>query len=215
LAWENLGKLVAVRGVAVGSAADHISVTRFNGDGSRDRGFGEGGTATLPGKRRVTGAAVQPDGKTLISGYSLGASGVTYQGQVIRLRENGTLDPGFGADGVVPTPEGADSLTLQPDRKILIGGGYTSRNDLPVTRLNPGGGLDGSFGGGDGVATLGDRGYAATRGIAIAVTASAGRIIVGGYVDSCGTRDCDTDAGLARSPPVSQTRALATKDLPA
>ncbi|HKP88374.1 MAG TPA: PKD domain-containing protein [Thermoleophilaceae bacterium] len=72
------------------------------------------------------------------------------------------LDRSFGGDGVVVTAIGeanarASALALQPDGRIVVAGsgqvppGGNSGNALAVVRYLPGGRVDPSFGGGDGV----------------------------------------------------------------
>src|SRR5262249_59101501 len=73
--------------------------------------------------------------------------------RIARLLPNGTLDPTFtpgnGAnDGTIW------SLAIQPDDRILVGGGFTTFNDQPlsgVARLNADGTVDPSFNPGSGV----------------------------------------------------------------
>ena len=72
----------------------------------------------------------QPDGKILVSGPTFG---------IVRLNANATLDSTFNP----PTGLGfvsAVQFVLQADNKILL------LSDTAVTRLNPNGSLDSSFG---------------------------------------------------------------------
>jgi uncharacterized delta-60 repeat protein len=69
-------------------------------------------------------------------------------GQVQRLHAGGTVDAPFarppidynGQEGLSTIAFGVDSLAVQPDGKILVGGG------LGLARLTPGGTLDTTFG---------------------------------------------------------------------
>ena len=67
--------------------------------------------------------AVQPDGKILIGGYFTSVGGVS-RNKIARLNADGTLDisfdPGDGANNSV------NSVALQSDGKILIGGDFTT-----------------------------------------------------------------------------------------
>jgi uncharacterized delta-60 repeat protein len=77
----------------------------------------------------------------------------------------GHLDPTFGVGGIVTTDFGdqsnsnvatANAVTIQPDGKILVGGGVPSKNDFPVSavaRYNTNGSLDTTFGTGGIVTT--------------------------------------------------------------
>jgi uncharacterized delta-60 repeat protein len=103
---------------------------------------------------------VQPDGKSLVGGYSW--TGSSYDFVVTRYNTDGSLDTTFGGGDGVATIDidsgGNDlgySLTVQPDGKILFAGaGYNGVDrDFALTRLNGDGSMDTSFGGGDGIVT--------------------------------------------------------------
>ncbi len=88
---------------------------------------------------------LQPDGKILIGGQFTTYNGITAN-RIARLNTDGTLDTTFtvgtGADSSVNT------ITLQPDGKILIGGAFTTYNGTTVNhvaRLNADGTLDTTF----------------------------------------------------------------------
>lgn len=94
----------------------------------------------------------------------------------------GTLDPGFGLDGIVTTDFGGTdevtALAVQPDGKIVAAGmTYVGdRIDFALARYNPDGSLDEGFGEGGLVRTgLG----AAERATAVALQAD-GKIVVAG-----------------------------------
>jgi uncharacterized delta-60 repeat protein len=93
----------------------------------------------------VTSAAVQPDGKILIAGQFTSVLGAT-RGNIARLNSDGTLDHTFlGLDG---TDNSIDSVALQPDGKILVGGEFRMINGVgqaALARLNQDGTLDRSF----------------------------------------------------------------------
>jgi uncharacterized delta-60 repeat protein len=69
--------------------------------------------------------AIQPDGKILLGGSCYNES--NYDFCIARFNSNGTLDTSFGIKGKVILPIGSDSdfgdsLAIQPDGKILLGG---------------------------------------------------------------------------------------------
>jgi uncharacterized delta-60 repeat protein len=116
-------------------------IARLNTNGSLDTSFHPGPGANA----QVLAVALQPDGKVLIAGSFTNVNGVL-RNRIARLNSNGTLDtsfdPGAGPDYDVNT------TALQPDGKILIGGGFggvagVTRNAL--ARLNPNGSLDEAF----------------------------------------------------------------------
>jgi uncharacterized delta-60 repeat protein len=64
------------------------------------------------------------------------------------------LDTSFGGDGKVSTPAGsAEAVAVQPDGAIVTAGNDSLRLDFQLTRREPDGDLDPSFGGGDGIVT--------------------------------------------------------------
>ncbi|MFM2059177.1 MAG: hypothetical protein RLY71_3562, partial [Pseudomonadota bacterium] len=93
---------------------------------------------------------LQPDGKILLGGTSL--NGTDHDFSLIRLNADGTLDTSFAHAGKLVQPVGshedlANSITLQPDGKILLGG-YSwngSSDDFSLIRLHADGTLDSSF----------------------------------------------------------------------
>jgi uncharacterized delta-60 repeat protein len=95
---------------------------------------------------RVNSIAVQPDGKILVGGYFFGANTIGGQtrNRIARLDATTGLADSFdpNANSVV------EAITVQPDGKVLAGGGFTSiggqtRNH--IARLDPTTGLADSF----------------------------------------------------------------------
>ena len=127
--------------------ATRYNLGRLNPDGSLDAGFDTGTNAS------VQASATQADGKVIISGFFdlvFGNNTGPYQREFIaRFNQDGTVDAGFnpGANGDINT------IALQADGKILVGGtfttlggggsGITMRNY--IGRLNSDGSLDTSF----------------------------------------------------------------------
>ena len=113
-----------------GTARNHIA--RLNANGSLDTSFNPGAGAD----NFVLGLVLQPDGKVLLSGAFSSVDG-TIRGQIARLNADGTLDinfdPGTGANGKYTW-----GLALQPDGKVLLGGGFSDFNGTArgnITRL--------------------------------------------------------------------------------
>ena len=90
--------------------------------------------------------AVQPDGKILVGGLftTAGAANATY-GRIARFNPDGSLDTSFtnpALDSFV------NAIALQPDGKIVVGGGFTSANSITyrrAVRLLSDGTVDTSF----------------------------------------------------------------------
>ncbi len=120
------------------------SIARLNSDGTLDTSFNPGTGAN----GSVYTIALQPDGKILIGGYFTTYNG-TPRKYIARLNPDGSLDetfdPGTGTEGTNPY---INSIDIQPNGKILIGGRFTAYNGTPrkyIARLNPDGSLDETF----------------------------------------------------------------------
>jgi uncharacterized delta-60 repeat protein len=126
--------------VVAGNTAglEKMVVTRLMPNGSPDATFGGGGTATIDfGSLAdiVGGAALQPDGKIVLGGYSQDAEDVA----VVRLNANGSPDPTFGAGGKTTIEFGAatfgNAVALQSNGRIVVAGQKTGNDDFAVARL--------------------------------------------------------------------------------
>lgn len=141
-------------------------IIRLNNTAALDNSFSNiTGASTM-----VRCIALQPDGKILIGGNFTSYDGVPVT-RIARLNTDGTLDnsfnPGSGANDIINT------IVLQPDGKILIGGNFYTYNGTTVNRLarlNSDGSLDNSFSSGSGMES---------QVYAMAVQPD-GRILVGG-----------------------------------
>ncbi|MCQ4163274.1 Ig-like domain-containing protein [Tahibacter harae] len=110
---------------------------RNNADGSRDTTF----AAALGPDAFVEKVIVQPDGAILVAGRQLlTASTVPH---LVRLHANGALDTGFSADFGEDDDISIYSLLLEPNGRILVGGG--SVNGGYLGRLNADGSLQTLF----------------------------------------------------------------------
>ncbi len=153
----------------------HFVITRYNPDGSLDTSFGNDGTVVtqfLTGSQEEAyDMAIAPDGTIIVVGQSIssGASGIA----IARYNPNGTLDTSFGNGGLVVTPTSggvglADSIALEPDGTIVVGG-TTNGGDLApsgseeghaqLLSFNSDGTLDTSFGD-NGILTTSTPGFA-------------------------------------------------------
>jgi uncharacterized delta-60 repeat protein len=162
-------RLVAMISVGVGIAAGARAQSAVDG-------FNPGANGS------VTAIAVQPDGKIVVVGNfsTLGGvgSGAVPRHNIARLHQDGSVDPGFnpGANSFI------NALALQPDGKILVGGGFTMLGGggtgitarHHIGRLNADGSLDTSF----------DPG--ANDGINAIAVQSDGKILVGGFFTRLG-----------------------------
>jgi len=170
------GKIVLV-GISKNEADRNvISIFRFNSDGTPDTSFGTNGIAlsafTTSGTRGDTpnDAIIQPDGKIVVTG---GWQGTAFC--VGRFNANGSVDNGFGTNGslcATTSPAGTglmNSIALQTDGKIVVGGefttSFTSPFDFIVFRFNANGTQDTTFDGDGYVITDFDSSYDEARSV--------------------------------------------------
>jgi uncharacterized delta-60 repeat protein len=190
--------------VAAGQASSSFGLARYNADGSLDTSFNGTGTATaLPPQCGATGSVslvLQADGKIVVAGGS-------QEFGLARFNSNGTLDAGFGTQGLVATafsalPSAATAMTEQADGKIVLVGnevyGYsqtivwvspgrgappikevitTPLTHVALARYNPDGSLDRTFGSHGLIVSSFGTKSAQDGAVGVAVDAS-GRILV-------------------------------------
>jgi uncharacterized delta-60 repeat protein len=145
-------------------------IARLNADGTLDTSFDPGAGAN----DRIHSIALQSDGKILIGGWFTSYNG-TGRNYVARLNADGTLDtsfdPGAGANYIIET------IVLQSDSKIIIGGGFTNYNGTGrnrIARINTDGTIDISF----------DPGLGANDMIYSITPQPDGKILIGGWFTS-------------------------------
>ena len=148
------GKLV-FGGWSYGPDASGYNFIRLMPDGEVDENFGIDGVVVInPGGTNdyISDVAIQQDGKILGIGNS---NDMVYSKTVvIRLNPDGTLDNGFGINGIVDIDLGPLSnvfgfaLFIQDDGKILTVGDISSlpEYEFIMCRLNPDGSFDHTFG---------------------------------------------------------------------
>lgn len=186
---------------------DHL-IFRFNADGSLDQSFGVGGKAIIgtPDVEGNLAAALQPDGKIILSGSYTSVPAIAFRGfEMTRVNADGIVDNGFGTNGRVLTPEserhvrGATAVALQADGKIILGGAFYSASgimlDFAAARYSASGILEtgaqrSKFVQGEGVLTpiWGDRGISRVQfspktysGITGLKVDAAGRVLAFGF----------------------------------
>ncbi|MCX6747831.1 MAG: Ig-like domain-containing protein, partial [Candidatus Nomurabacteria bacterium] len=146
-------------------------VARINSDGSLDATFNPGTGIAGGADTSVRSVSVQSDGKIIIGGSFMTYNGVARQ-NLARLNTDGTLDATF--DSSLGANNTVRATAVQSDGKILIGGDFTSYEDIGlgrIARLNSNGTLDSSFNPGIGV----------DDSVAIITFQSDGKILIGGY----------------------------------
>jgi uncharacterized delta-60 repeat protein len=180
------GKIVLVGFLPIFRNGSDYLLARFNADGSPDQTFGSGGRVTTSftsGRNsadKALAAALQPDGKIVATGFATSISAV-----LIRYNPNGSVDTSFGLDGSVLTPNfgaTASRILLQPDGKIVVGGG-----GFVLGRYNANGTTDQSFGENGRISG----GFGNGNGYLYGLSRQAdGKLLAGGSVSYTGTGEC-------------------------
>ncbi len=121
-------------------------ITRYNENGTRDTTF----NSFIGFNKATKTIVIQPNGKKLVGGFFTSYQRVHAKG-IIRLNLDNSIDLSFNSgNGFIYNSSlgGVNTIALQPDGKILVGGGFTSYNNLPsnnIIRLNADGTKDTSF----------------------------------------------------------------------
>ncbi|WP_028622786.1 delta-60 repeat domain-containing protein [Pseudomonas sp. Ant30-3] len=139
-----------------------LVITRFNDQGSIDRGFGNEGHVVIdPSHLGMLdddsgNVHLLPHGKVLVSANYKNGSHST--GLLVRIDSQGNLDRSFNASGLLEikhavfTSTTANGLRVQADKQILVAGGAQPANANVqgyVARYSDAGVLDLTFGGPD------------------------------------------------------------------
>ncbi|MGW5457378.1 calcium-binding protein [Streptomyces sp. NPDC003996] len=166
--------------VAAGYDGGDAAVARYNPDGSLDTSFGGGDgmvTTNPAGPSLQEGGdaralVLQPDGKIVVAGE---VGQTRFDFALIRYNADGSLDTGFGSNGIQRTDFGgydsAEALAVQSDGKIVAAG--AGGGGFALARYNTNGTLDTSFDGDGLVVTPGG-------GAEDVKLQSDGRIVVAG-----------------------------------
>lgn len=98
----------------------------------------------------IEAVAVQEDGKIVIGGAFTSFGGIPVNA-IARLHTDGTLDTDFMAGSIIGGG-GVYDIAIQPDGKILIGGGFycSTSSSNSILRLNTDGTIDSTFNTGTG-----------------------------------------------------------------
>ncbi|MEO1030703.1 MAG: T9SS type A sorting domain-containing protein [Bacteroidota bacterium] len=149
---------IVVAGYSFSSTfGDDFACLRLNTDGSLDNTFGNGGIVTLDvqlgSDDRVKSLDIQLDGKIVLAGYS--DDGSDRNAAIVRLNTDGSLDTGFGNQGIVLTDfennqqDEVNAVKIRDlNGDIIVGGTSVINTNLSkpvVARYDSDGNLDTSF----------------------------------------------------------------------
>jgi uncharacterized delta-60 repeat protein len=150
LALEPDGKIL----VAAGDA-----LVRFLANGQVDSTFGAAGVAPLASA--ATAIALLANGSILIAS-SFDSLSPAASGTIAEYEPNGTLNTSFALNGQISTVGPASAITLLSGGKFIVAGSFTTAIGTPpaantmgvsLTRYNPNGTVDTTFGSHGGVVT--------------------------------------------------------------
>jgi uncharacterized delta-60 repeat protein len=109
--------------LVTGTAGGNAVIVRYTSAGAPDLTFGAAGKISLRPlpEAEASGVAVQADGDILVA----------IDGELVRLRADGTVDALFGTNGKAAVDMGVIGIALQPDGRIVTcgtgrGNGFTS-----------------------------------------------------------------------------------------
>lgn len=138
---QNDGKIVLGGNFTKYNDLTHNRMVRILANGEIDNSFNTGDGFNA----QVYTMAIQSDQKIIVAGAFTKYNAVSAN-RIVRILPDGIKDPtfniGLGADSVI------ESLVVQEDGKILVGGHFKAFNNMPfagLVRLNQDGSIDASF----------------------------------------------------------------------
>ena len=210
IAVQSDGKILVGGAFTTWNGITGNRIVRLNSDGTRDIVFTtNNGTGATGAGATVNSIAVQSDGKILVGGTFSAWNGTTV-GRIVRLNSDGTRDTAFTTNTGTAAIAAVNSIAVQSDGKILLGGAFITWNGTTVNRivrLNSDGTRDTTF--------TTNTGTAASGTVTTIALQPGGKILLGGYfatwngttvnyivrLNSDGTRDTTftTNTGTAAS----------------
>jgi uncharacterized delta-60 repeat protein len=156
VALQNDGKVLIGGGFTNVGGTNLNCIARLNADGSLDSVFSPGlaSAGSFGTGPSITSLALQADGNILIVGQFSSTNGTSMN--IARLLPGGNFDTAFIPGSGIGSPSPLafiETVALQPDQRILVGGAFTSFNGTNracIARLNTDGSLDASFDPGSG-----------------------------------------------------------------
>ena len=157
------------------------ALLRLNANGTADATFNAGtGPVNGAATEQLNTVAGQPDGKVLVGGAFTSFSGQR-AGDLVRLTATGALDAAFNANLGTGFDRQVNTVVVQPDGKILVGGTFGTFNGRPtdpLLRLNADGTLDTTF--------LSGLPFLVTNNVASLLVQPDGKILVTGALGGVG-----------------------------
>jgi uncharacterized delta-60 repeat protein len=195
IAIQSDGKIVLAGFASRGAQNLDFALARYNGDGSLDKDFGEGGKVQIDFHAQddqATSLSIQRDGRIVVVGSSRTYSGSLFV--LARYNRDGSLDPSFGDLGTVTTDFPGQTIAaatglvlLNFDETIVVSGTAANQADysFAIAQYRGDGSLDESFGEKGRVSTgfVGSRAGARFGAFASSIAVQKnGKIVVGGSI---------------------------------
>ena len=172
------GKILVGGGFTSFNGADENRIIRLNPNGSKDTSFKIG---IFGFNDQVRTIAIQTDGKILVGGSFTETNTSIRANRIVRLNTNATLDSSFnlgtGFNNAVFNKNAVNTIAIQSNGKILVGGGFTSYKGISlnyIISLNSDASTDRSFFTGKGFDGV----------IKTIVVQSDGKVLIGGNFTS-------------------------------
>ncbi len=203
------GKIVAA-GATNMNGNDDVVLMRYNTDGTPDESFGADGKALLVidgSDEAAYSVKIQADGKIIVAGDRRLNGDADFF--LARFKRNGTVDSGFGTDGIVISNIGTadDTIksialqTINGEQRIVAAGSIHTGAFafFAVSRYKSNGSPDESFAGGAGVSIVSWGNEDKAEAVVIQRIGNQDKIVVGGKrrID-LGNGSFDDDFALVR-----------------
>jgi uncharacterized delta-60 repeat protein len=179
------GRIVAVGPVRLSGQPSEFAALRYLPDGGADPSFGDAGvvlTGFASASASATSVVVQPDGRVLVGGYTVGTDYA-----LARYNSDGSLDSSFGSGGRVVidihgTADIGGYVALATSAQIVVGGQSLRTaagpySDVSTARLSSSGARDMSFGSSGAFVSNVDAG---SQSAAAILVDTSGRILLAG-----------------------------------
>jgi uncharacterized delta-60 repeat protein len=147
------GKIIIAGDFTTFNGSNRNRIARLNPNGSLDTTFNP--RTGFNGLGTVIASTLQPDGKIIAAGAFNTYNGAPANG-IARLNPDGSLDNNFNTRNTPIRPV-TETVTLQPDGKIIVGGGWNVAGNGCcnfIVRLNADGIVDTTFNPGTGAGSV-------------------------------------------------------------
>jgi uncharacterized delta-60 repeat protein len=134
IAIQSDGKILVGGAFANFNGTTTTRIVRLNADGTRDATFVIEPGFSFGANNTVNSVAIQSDGKILLGGDFTSFNGVNAR-RIVRLNPDATVDTAFSTNTGTGADTTVNSVAVQTDGKILLGGSFTTFNGATVNRI--------------------------------------------------------------------------------